>query len=83
MDMRDGMTALQPVRHQLQFPDQEIAIIPDRPVIVDMPTMWAHNITNVGDTDLMTLFWANEVFDPEDPDTYRESVRLTDLEAVG
>jgi UDP-2-acetamido-2,6-beta-L-arabino-hexul-4-ose reductase len=55
----------------------------DRPVIVDMPTMWAHNITNVGDTDLLTLFWANEVFNPEDPDTYRESVRMNDLEAVG
>lgn len=42
--------------------------------IVDMPTGWAHSIENVGDTDLMTIFWAHELFDPERPDTYREVV---------
>jgi hypothetical protein len=36
----------------------------DQPAIVDMPTMWAHSITNVGTENLLTLFWANEVFDP-------------------
>jgi UDP-2-acetamido-2,6-beta-L-arabino-hexul-4-ose reductase len=46
----------------------------DRPVVVDMPTMWAHNITNVGDGELMTLFWANDLFDPANPDTYSEPV---------
>lgn len=30
------------------------------PVIIDMPTMWLHNITNVGDSDVLTLFWSNE-----------------------
>jgi UDP-2-acetamido-2,6-beta-L-arabino-hexul-4-ose reductase len=44
------------------------------PVVVDMPTMWAHSITNVGDDDLLTLFWANEVFDPVCPDTFAEAV---------
>jgi UDP-2-acetamido-2,6-beta-L-arabino-hexul-4-ose reductase len=44
------------------------------PVVVDMPTMWAHRITNVGDDDLLTLFWANEVFDPARPDTFAEAV---------
>lgn len=42
--------------------------------MVDMPTMWAHNITNIGDTDLTTLFWTNELFDPDRPDTYPERV---------
>ena len=46
----------------------------DRPAVVDMPTMWAHNITNVGDSELMTLFWANDLFDPANPDTYAEPV---------
>lgn len=46
----------------------------DRPAIVDMPTMWAHSITNIGDTELMTLFWTNEILDPEYPDTYFEAV---------
>jgi UDP-2-acetamido-2,6-beta-L-arabino-hexul-4-ose reductase len=46
----------------------------DEPVVVDMPTMWAHNITNVGDGELTTLFWTNDLFNPADPDTYPEPV---------
>jgi UDP-2-acetamido-2,6-beta-L-arabino-hexul-4-ose reductase len=46
----------------------------DEPVVVDMPTMWAHNITNVGGGDLTTLFWSNDLFDPARPDTYGEAV---------
>ncbi|GIG91695.1 polysaccharide biosynthesis C-terminal domain-containing protein [Plantactinospora endophytica] len=46
----------------------------DEPVVVDMPTMWAHRITNLGDGELLTLFWANELFDPDRPDTYPEPV---------
>jgi UDP-2-acetamido-2,6-beta-L-arabino-hexul-4-ose reductase len=46
----------------------------DEPVAVDMPAMWAHSVTNVGRDDLLTLFWANEVFDPDRPDTYPEAV---------
>jgi UDP-2-acetamido-2,6-beta-L-arabino-hexul-4-ose reductase len=44
------------------------------PVAVDMPTMWVHNITNVGDSELLTLFWSNDLFDPGRPDTYPERV---------
>jgi len=44
------------------------------PSIVDMPTMWVHNITNVGDGELLTIFWSNEIFDPQRPDTYQEKV---------
>ncbi len=46
----------------------------DQPVAIDMPTMWAHKITNTGDTTLYTQFWANEIFDPEDADTHPEEV---------
>jgi UDP-2-acetamido-2,6-beta-L-arabino-hexul-4-ose reductase len=46
----------------------------DSPSYVDMPTMHTHSITNVGDTDLLTLFWSNEIFDPKEPDTYPEPV---------
>ena len=46
----------------------------DSPVAIDMPTGWAHNITNTGDQELLTMFWANELFNPEDPDTYPEEV---------
>lgn len=44
------------------------------PASVDMPTMWAHNITNVGESDLYTSFWSNELFDPQHPDTIAEPV---------
>lgn len=38
--------------------------------VVDIPPGWAHWLQNVGDGVLVTLFWANEVFDPDVPDTY-------------
>lgn len=37
--------------------------------VVDITPGWTHSIENVGPTDLITLFWTNEVFDPERPDT--------------
>ncbi len=46
----------------------------DSPVIVDMPTLHTHNITNTGDDVLYTVFWINEVYDPADPDTFAEAV---------
>lgn len=44
------------------------------PGFVDMPTMWVHNITNVGDDDLITMFWADQLLDPANPDQYSERV---------
>ncbi len=46
----------------------------ERPVAVDMPVGWAHNITNTGDYELTTLFWTHELFDPAAPDTTAEPV---------
>lgn len=46
----------------------------ERPVAIDMPTMWSHNITNTGNDELLTLFWTNSVFDPANPDTFAEPV---------
>lgn len=46
----------------------------DAPGGVDMPTMWAHNITNIGDDVLYTSFWTNDIFDPSHPDTIAEAV---------
>ncbi len=42
--------------------------------VVDIPIGYAHSITNVGDTDLVTLMWANECFDSNRPDTIYELV---------
>ena len=38
--------------------------------VVDIPTGYTHSIVNIGDTDLVTIMWANECFEPENPDTY-------------
>lgn len=38
--------------------------------VVDIPTGYTHSIVNVGDTDLVTVMWANETFDPNRPDTF-------------
>ena len=46
----------------------------EKPSFVDMPIWYTHNITNVGSEELLTLFWINEFFDPNDPDTYFEKV---------
>ncbi|MDD4374251.1 MAG: NAD-dependent epimerase/dehydratase family protein [Bacteroidales bacterium] len=45
-----------------------------QPSFVDMPIWHTHNITNVGDEELYTIFWINEHFDPEDTDTFFEKV---------
>jgi UDP-2-acetamido-2,6-beta-L-arabino-hexul-4-ose reductase len=47
----------------------------EEPVAVDMPTMWAHNITNTGSDQLYTSFWTNDIFNPEAPDTISEAVQ--------
>lgn len=44
------------------------------PAYVDMPVWHTHNITNTGDEDLYTIFWINEPYNPEDPDTFFEKV---------
>lgn len=38
--------------------------------IVDIPPGHTHSIENVGKVDCITLFWANEIFNPDAPDTY-------------
>ncbi|MDQ0476447.1 NAD-dependent epimerase/dehydratase family protein [Chryseobacterium sp. MDT2-18] len=40
------------------------------PAYVDMPIWYTHNIKNIGEEELLTMFWINEPYDPEDADTY-------------
>lgn len=42
----------------------------DKLEVVDIPVGYTHNIENLGDTDMVTVMWVNEVFDPEHPDTF-------------
>ena len=46
----------------------------DRPQIVDTIPGWAHNITNIGNEELIVMLWANEIFDRNNPDTIAHKV---------
>lgn len=46
----------------------------NEPAYVDMPVWYTHNITNVGAEELYTVFWINEFYDPDNPDTFFEPV---------
>lgn len=52
----------------------EYRVSGDAPAPVDMPTLHTHSIENVGDGDLLTLFWTHDLFDPAHPDTYADKV---------
>ena len=51
-----------------------ILLVLATPSFVDMPTMWVHNIRNVGDRELLTMFWADQLLDAGRPDQYPEKV---------
>ncbi len=44
------------------------------PSYIDMPVWHTHNMKNVGQKPLVTLFWINEFYDENDPDTFFEKV---------
>lgn len=52
----------------------EYIVSGDKLQVVDIPTGYTHSITNIGDTDSVTIMWANEPFDPNHSDTYYEEV---------
>ncbi len=42
----------------------------DKLEVVDIPVGYIHHIENIGETDMVTIIWANESFNPRKPDTY-------------
>lgn len=38
--------------------------------VVDIPTGYTHSIVNTGTSDMVTIMWVNELFDPKYPDTF-------------
>ena len=52
----------------------EFKLSGDNPSFIDMPVWYTHNISNIGDEELVTLFWINEPYDFKNPDTYLEKV---------
>ncbi len=48
----------------------EYPVSGDKLEIVDIPVGYTHNIENLGDTDMVTIMWVNEIFNKENPDTF-------------
>lgn len=52
----------------------EYKVSGDELQVVDIPTGYTHSIINEGETDMVTLMWCNECFNPDKPDTIYEPV---------
>jgi UDP-2-acetamido-2,6-beta-L-arabino-hexul-4-ose reductase len=61
-------------RHLLSGELFELATSGDKPQVVDTIPGWVHDITNVGNDEMVVMLWANEVFDRERPDTVASRV---------
>jgi UDP-2-acetamido-2,6-beta-L-arabino-hexul-4-ose reductase len=44
------------------------------PLVVETVPGWSHDIKNIGDDEMFVMLWANETFDPENPDTIHHKV---------
>lgn len=42
----------------------------DMPAYLDMPTMWVHNLKNVGASEVITAFWSDQLMDSAKPDQF-------------
>jgi len=62
------------LRHVESSEVREFRVSGSSPQFISIPVLYTHQIENVGDDDLLTMFWCNEVFKPEDADTYFEKV---------
>lgn len=61
-------------RHVLNGEVISYAVSGKKLEIVDIPPGYTHSIENVSDDEMTVLFWADQVFDPEAPDTYFKEV---------
>jgi len=57
-------------RHVLSGETFELTGSAGEPRMIETIPGWAHDVTNIGDDQLVVLAWANEQFDPARPDTY-------------
>ena len=54
----------------------EILVSEEDSKIVDTIPGWAHDIKNIGSEKLVIIVWANEIYDPKNPDTIQHRVSL-------
>ncbi|NLN80242.1 MAG: SDR family oxidoreductase [Erysipelotrichia bacterium] len=50
----------------------------DKLQVIDIPPGYTHSIKNIGKIDSVTLIWASEIFDKNNPDTYYEEVEINE-----
>ena len=46
----------------------------DKLEVIDIPVGYTHNIENLGNDDMVTVMWVNEIFDEKNPDTFYSEV---------
>ena len=56
-------------RHMVTNERFELITNGDNPTIVETIPGWTHDITNIGETEMIVMLWANEIFDRQKPDT--------------
>lgn len=56
-------------RHVATGESTELVTNGSEPRVVETVPGWAHDITNVGEGTMIVVLWANEIFDPDKPDT--------------
>ncbi len=57
-------------RHMVTGEFHELFADGEDPEIIETVPGWSHDITNVGEDEMVVMLWANEIFDRENPDTY-------------
>ncbi len=61
-------------RHVLTNELVELCVSGVNPQVVDSIPGWSHDITNVGNSEMVVMLWANENFDRQKPDTIASQV---------
>jgi UDP-2-acetamido-2,6-beta-L-arabino-hexul-4-ose reductase len=62
-------------RHIISNETHEIITRGGEGRVVETIPGWTHNVTNIGDDELVVLVWANEIFDRQKPDTVAQKVQ--------
>ncbi|WP_028862357.1 UDP-2-acetamido-2,6-beta-L-arabino-hexul-4-ose reductase [Psychromonas aquimarina] len=56
-------------KHIITGESYELLVDGEESQIVETAPGWSHDITNIGEDELIVMLWANEIFDRENPDT--------------
>ncbi len=62
------------IRRLLEDRVHVFTVTGEAPCYIDIPTLHAHEIANIGSGELVTFFWSHELFNPAHPDTFTEPV---------